>query len=348
MIVRLNYLHIVALTVTVSSNIIPVSERCAELFSPNKIRRLVKQTGVESLSIVRGGVCASDMCYDAAERLFAAGEAKREEIGAIIFLSQTPDYINPATSYLLQARLDLSDDVIALDVNLGCSGYVYGLYLAATMLANMPEGRKVLLCCGDSGSSLIHPQDTSTMPIMGDAGAATIIDKGMQSKKNAYFAFNSFGKLANALKIPRGGARAVNLTENEHLSLDRDNYTVMDGMAIMDFSLTEAPRNIRELLTEAKADVDEIDLAVFHQANKIIVRSLGEELGFPEEKVPWGVARIGNSNSSSIPACLAEMKRQGVYHGYGQVLLSGFGVGLSVASTLLNISDLHILETKEI
>ncbi len=122
----------------------------------------------------------------------------------------------------------------------------------------------------------------------------------------------------------------------------------MDGMAIMDFSLTEVPRNIHELLSEAKTDVDSVDLAIFHQANKIIVRSLGENLGIPEEKVPWGVARIGNPNSASIPACLSEMKRQGIYHGYGQVLLSGFGVGLSVASALLNISDLHILETKEI
>ncbi len=182
MIARLDDLHIAALTVTVSSNIVPVSERCAKLFSANKIRRLMKQTGVESLSVVREGICASDMCCDAAERLFAAGAAKREDIGAIIFLSQTPDYINPATSYLLQARLDLLDDVVAFDVNLGCSGYVYGLYLAATMLGNMPEGRKVLLCCGDSGSRLIHPLDSSTMPIMGDAGAATIIDKLVSTK----------------------------------------------------------------------------------------------------------------------------------------------------------------------
>ena len=347
MIAKLDDLHIVALTATASRNIVPVSERCANLFSPNKVRRLVKQTGVESLSVIRGGICASDMCCDAAERLFGAGVVERKDIGAIIFISQTPDYINPATSYLLQERLGLLDDVIALDVNLGCSGYVYGLYLAATMLSNMPEGRKVLLCCGDGGSRLIHPQDTSTMPIMGDAGAATILEK-RKLAKSPYFAFNSYGKLADALMIPRGGARAVNLTENEHLSLDRDNYTIMDGMAIMDFSLTEVPRNIRELLYEAKADVDSVDLAVFHQANKIIVRSLGENLGIPEEKVPWGVARIGNPASASIPACLAEMKRQGTYYGYEQVLLSGFGVGLSVASALLDISDLHILETKEI
>ncbi len=332
---------------TVSKTRVPVAERCASLMSPKKAERMVRGTGVEKISIADSDVFASDLCFASANRLLDCG-AKREEIGAIIFVSQTPDYTIPATSFYLQDRLGLPTDVLAFDVTQGCAGFTYGLYIAASLLSNLDKN--VLLCCGDTASRKAYPGDTSLYSLLGDAGSAAIIRRyPKQSGKDIYFNIESFGNRAATLHRDRGGARAPWITDADgHITGDRSNYTVMDGMGIMDFSLHETPANIEALLQYANISKDQLDIAVVHQAQKMIVESLADKLGLPREKVPFKSGHIGNTDMATIPVCLTELKKGGEYRPWKTALLSGFGVGLSVASMIVDLSDTVVLETGEI
>ena len=313
-----------ALTATVAKNCVPVEEVLKDLMSEKKAKRLAHGTGIE------------------AQRLFA--EIDQSEIGALIFISQTADYLTPATSYYLQDRLGLPHDILAFDVNLGCSGFCYGVFLAGTLLPAL-GGRKVLICCGDTSSRNVHPEDSSMLSLAGDAGAAAIVAP-VQGSDLCYH-IESFGEMADYLLVARGGYRAPRIADETGLSLHRDNYVVMDGMGVMNFTIDEVPNNIRALLNFATLDIAGIDRAILHQANAMIVRTLAAKIGMAEECVPFMSGRIGNTSSASIPVCLAEMARLGTHEG-GRFLLSGFGVGMSIASLLMDLSQAQVLETNAI
>lgn len=331
-----------ALTATVAKNCVPVEEVLKDLMSEKKAKRLAHGTGIEALSIAPPEICTSDLCFDSAQRLFA--EIDQSEIGALIFISQTADYLTPATSYYLQHRLGLPHEILAFDVNLGCSGFCYGVFLAGTLLPAL-GGRKVLICCGDTSSRNVHPEDSSMLSLAGDAGAAAVVAP-VQGSDLCYH-IESFGERADYLLVARGGYRAPRIADETGLSLHRDNYVVMDGMGVMNFTIDEVPNNIRALLNFATLDIAGIDRAILHQANTMIVRTLAAKIGMAEECVPFMSGRIGNTSSASIPVCLAEMARLGTHEG-GRFLLSGFGVGMSIASLLMDFSQAQVLETNAI
>jgi 3-oxoacyl-[acyl-carrier-protein] synthase III len=335
-----------ALTSTVSKSRISIAERCENLILSNKVERLTRGTGIKALSIVEPSVCTSDLCVEAAKRIFSTG-IDREDIGAVVFISQTADYLTPATSYYIQNRLGLPTDILAFDINLGCSGFVYGIHVAASLLSNIDN--KVLLCCGDTSSRNAFPKDTSMMSIAADAGSVAIISKYASDKnKKIFYNIESFGDRADLLLVARGGARKPKIIEGEDVNLLKENYCNMDGMGVMNFSLKEVPENIERLLQYAKIEKNEIDMAVLHQANGLIVKTLADKLHIPREKVPFKSAYIGNTSSASIPVCLSELAKDGEYKLYQNVLLSGFGVGMSVASMMIDFSDMTVLETGEI
>ena len=338
---RLSNLCLEAVTATVSAQRVPVASRMERLLSEKKAKRLIRTTGIEALSIAEEGVCTSDLAFESAVRVFS--RIQRMDIGAIIFLSQTPDYLSPATSYCMQARLELPSDILAYDVNLGCSGFPYGLFLAGTLLP-MLGGRKVLLVGGDTVSRNSSPEDSAMYPIIADAGFAAVVGRGNGSMA---FHMESYGERADALLLPRGGARVPRLADRSGLTLDRDNYTVMDGMAVTDFTFREVPDNISRLLTFAEENVGMLDGVIFHQANAMIVKTLAEKLDIPPERAPFMSRQIGNTSSASIPVCLAELKREG-RSCEGHYLFSGFGVGLSIASILLDLQADCVLETGEL
>lgn len=331
------------LTATVSKTRIPVSERCSGLVSEKKVARLVKDTGFTRLSVAARGICTSDFCVEAAERLFADG-AKKEDIGAIIFITQTPDYPAPATSYIIQQRLGLKTDVMAFDISLGCSGFVYGVYVAASMLSNMTK--KVLLLAGDVVQDFM-PGDISGRAINGAGGSAAIIGR-RNPKMNRRIDYNitSHGDKYRILLMPRGGARAPRLTneQGEFLPIE-DNFSMMDGAEVMNFSAYETYDNVCSLLEYLHIGVAELDCAFLHQANLAIVDALRDRLGILSEKAPFASGEVGNTSSATIPVCMAELKRQGKYVPPKKALLSGFGVGMSVATVVLDLSETKVLET---
>lgn len=331
-----------ALTATVSKNRVPVEAVLKDLMPEKKARRVAQGTGIEALSLAPSSVCTSDLCYDSAHRLLSTID--RNEIGALIFISQTPDYLSPATSYYLQERLGLPHDILAFDINLGCSGFCYGVFLAGTLLPTL-GGRKVLVCCGDTASRNVHPEDTSMLSILGDAGAAAILSP--QRGRDLCWHIESFGEMADYLLIARGGYRAPRIADETGLSLQRDNYVVMDGMGVTDFTIDNVPKNVRAMLAYAGVEISAIDRAILHQANAMIVRTLAARIGMEENRVPFMSGQIGNTSAASIPVCLAEMARLGGYEG-SRFLISGFGVGMSVASLLIDFSEVRVLETGEI
>ncbi len=335
-----------ALAVTVSANRVPVAVRCKDVIDEKKAKRLVRSTGIAKLSIVDEQYCTSDLCVAAAEALIESG-VQREEIGAIIFITQTPDYFSPASAYIIQNKLGLNREALVFDINLGCSGFVYGLYVAASLLSNMDK--KVLVCCGDTSSRTAYPLDTSMLSIAGDAGAAAVVSKGNNVlAQRMCFHIESFGERAKTLYMPRGAYRLPKLMKEGNLTTDPGNYGVMNGTEVMDFSLNFVPDNIRKLLEYADIDSKSLNYALLHQANQLMVVSLANELGLPFEKVPFVAGDIGNVSSASIPVCFTEMKRQDKWGEHERILLSGFGIGMSIASVVLENNEPMILETMEI
>ena len=306
-----------------------------------KVSRLTRGTGFTELSIAPSDICTSDFCFEAAKQLLL--KVDKNDIGALIFISQTADYLTPATSYYLQARLGLPKDILAFDVNLGCSGFVYGVYMAGMLANNL--GKKVLLCVGDTSSRNAYPGDTSMLSITADGGAAAII--GNQSGNRMSVNIESYGERADCLLVARGGARANRITDSDGKLVDAiENYCKMDGMVVTNFSFTDVPRNIKDLLSYVQ--LTKPSVAYVHQGNKIIVSTLAEHLGMLCEEVPFNAQHIGNTSSTSIPLVISELKRQGKYKPKKNVLLCGFGVGLSVASMVTNMDTTAVFTTIEL
>ncbi|MCR5467578.1 MAG: hypothetical protein K6F37_01345 [Lachnospiraceae bacterium] len=331
------------LTATVSKTRMTVAERCAGLLTEKKAARLVKNTGFTHLSVAAPGICTSDFCVEAAERLFAT-TAKKEDIGGVIFISQTPDYPAPATSYIIQHRLGLSNDIMAFDISLGCSGFVYGVYVAASMLSNMQ--RKVLLLVGDNVKDFM-PGDISGRAINGAAGAAAIIGhRKIKKEQNMLYNITSYGEKYGIIICPRGGARNPKITDEKGNFLAiQDNFGIMDGAEVMNFSAYETYGNVQSLFSHFGVNGNDLNYAFLHQANFAIVDALRERLGFTPEQAPFASDETGNTSSASIPVCMAEMKRRGKYTPPKKALLSGFGVGMSVASIVMDLSETIVLET---
>ena len=335
------------LTATVTKKRISIMDRCKDSIPPKRLARLSKGVGISHLSYADPAVCTSDFCIEAAERLFA-NEVQKEEIGAVIFVTQSSDYLIPATSYVIQHRLGLATDILAFDINLGCSGFTYGIYIAASLLQNIEK--KVLLLVGDVSNKHRPAKSLTFLPVIGDAGAAAIVSRRVpEQSRKMFFDIASYGDKYQCIITPRGAARAE-ITRDEHGEIlpEPENYTIMDGMEVTNFSEYETMDSIRSLLSIADISADALDIAVCHQANQMIVSTLAKKLGLPNEKVPFASEEIGNTSSASIPVCISELARRGEWKPYRHALLCGFGVGMSVASLLMDMSDTHVLPISEV
>jgi 3-oxoacyl-[acyl-carrier-protein] synthase-3 len=329
-------IHINVINAALPHNLFTVTEYTKGLVNEKDAKRLAKNTGFEMLRISDEFVTTADLCFKAAENIFSKSNMKKEDIDAVVFVSQTSDYILPATSHVLQNKLGLSENIVALDINQGCSGYIYGLYISS-MLVSTGNCRNVLLCAGDTISKLTAENDRATRTIFGDAGTATIISKG---NDRISFNFNTLGKDYSSIIVENNSFRKNNQAE-------KSKFLSLDGMKIMNFTLDIVPQNIKELLNHVQIDKNEISLYACHQANKLILLSLADKLEIDREKLPFVANKIGNTSSASIPLLFtenyydkqAELKK---------VIACGFGVGLSVATAYFDLSDTNIIRTIEL
>ena len=318
------------------------NEALAAVFPSWSADKIYEKTGIRSRHIAAPGETASDLAFEAARKLFASGACDPAEIDFLILCTQASDYVLPTSACLLQSRLGLRREVGALDVNLGCSGFVYCLSLAAGLIA-AGAAHKVLLLTADTYSKYIHEQDKSVRTLFGDGAAATLISARDESDSARIgpFVFGTDGAGANDLIVEAGGFRTPRCEETAREAVDSsgnvrapDNL-YMNGGNVMNFTLREVPRTFRRLLDDSGVSPDEVDHVVLHQANKFMLDTLQKKLGLPSEKVPRRFEDVGNTVSSTIPFVLESLNESGQTPPGTRIMLIGFGVGLSWAGASL-------------
>jgi len=329
--------RIAAITTHVPERVL-TNEELAAVFPTWSAEKILDKTGIRERRIAAPGETASDLAFAAAEKLFEREPGLREDIDFLIFCSQAPDYVLPTTACVLQSRMGLRTSVGAIDINLGCSGFVYGLSLAAGMIA-AGAASTILLLTADTYSKYINERDKSVRTLFGDGAAATLIRAGSGANGAAVgpFLFGTDGRGARDLIVESGGFRtprcaatAIEQTDRSGNTRSADNL-YMDGARVMSFTLREVPRMYRDLLKAAGRTAQEVDHVVLHQANRFMLDALQHKMAIPDAKFPRHFEDIGNTVSSTIPFVLAKMLDNGQMASGTRIVLIGFGVGLSWA-----------------
>ena len=323
--------------------VVPNKELCLEddksLYGGNKkqLQRVIKSSGFFKRRICDKTTTTADLCQKAAEILFSDYYDEREDIKAIIFISQTPDYPMPATACLLSYKLRLSNSVAAFDVNQGCAGYVYGLWIASSLLSK--ECNKILLLVGDTPSKYTDMFYNGSAPIFGDAGSATLLEY-CEKADPIYFNIGTDGSNFDAIISKNGGFRNPPSLDKFYPNGEFCYNAKMDGMRVMEFTLDKVPNSIDNLLEYAHVKKSEIDYFVFHQANKIILKNISINANLDISKIPMNtLSKYGNQSSASIPCVLSDCFNSGLRSQTMKFLLSGFGIGLCWCSCILTLKN---------
>lgn len=316
-----------------------------ERIDMNPPGRLTRKTGIRERHITNDNETASDLAQQAANKLFAAGVDK----GCIDFLilcTQSPDYFLPTTACLLQDRLGLPRDIGATDIDLGCSGYEYGLGLAKGLIES-DQAQNVLLLTAETYSKYINPEDHSVWPLFGDGATATLISgEDCEDSGIIGLVYGTDGSGGHNLIVPGGGMKHRFETYDE--SVKEDEYgnkrsfsnLYMNGSAIMEFGLERVPETVEKVLQKTHLSKEEIDYYVFHQANRFMLQYLQQKCGLLDYPFWNDVKHYGNTVSSSIPIALTDLLLSHPETKLNKVMLVGFGVGLSWAGCVVNLSKI--------
>jgi 3-oxoacyl-[acyl-carrier-protein] synthase-3 len=316
-----------------------VSNEDLDLLTEPEVKAFVRTVGIRTRRVAPPAVCASDLCVTAAQRLLRLRGLDPAEIGALVFVTQTPDYLLPGNSMLGQRRLGLTASTYLLDLNQGCAGYVYGLASIACVMsaAKIQNG---LLLVGDTITRLLSPKDRSTVPIFSDAGSATLLEL-VADTEPMHFNLGSDGAGSEVIYVRGGGARepfgpdSLLITEQEHDPACAPVNLSMRGMDVLHYALKYVAPNIRELLDSARADVDTPDYYIFHQANRVLNECLVKKLGIPPQKAPETLLDYGNTSCATIPVTICRHLSSELASGKKKMVLSGFGAGFSWGSALI-------------
>lgn len=298
------------------------------------VAKLGKVTGIKNRNVATADVLSSDLAAAAARRLFAEQEIDPETIDYLLLCTQSPDFPLPTTACIVQNAIGMRTDVGALDLNLGCSGFVYALALAKGLIETS-QVRNVLVVTVETFSKFANPDDKATRPIFGDGAAATLVtaEEGDASYFDG-FALRTDGSGGGHLVVPSGGnASGERISEGsaaENRGLASNGYDMyMDGTEIFNFTLRVVPDNVAEVLEKTNLTLDEIDHVVLHQANGFLIEHLRKKLGVPKEKFLVSMADYGNTGSSTIPIVMNDAVKSGQIKRGDKILIAGFGVGLS-------------------
>ena len=314
------------------------------LIPDSEIVKTMDYVGIRERRYAEADVCSSDLCIKAADKLFEDNNITKEDIDALIFISQTSDYHQPATAPLLQHRLGLSTDCLSFDINLACSGYVYGLSVAYAY-ASMSGISNVLLLVGETMSKTVSQYDKVSTPLFGDAGTATLISKG--DFPEAVFSLHSDGSGSDIIKMQYGGYRKPSCTEGLKEVKDSDGNVrtgeqfFMDGMEVFNFGMSVEPKDIKRVLKECNMTVDDLDLLIYHQANRFMTDFFSKRLKISSEKTPYSLEKFGNTSSASIPLTIVS-EMENAYPNRKKVIISGFGAGLSWATAMIDLTQCAI------
>ena len=318
------------------------NEMLANQFSDWSPEKIAAKTGIRTRHIADDGVCASDLGVRAARKIFDSGVVAPDAIDFLLFCSESPDYILPPSACLIQDRLGVPTCAGALDFNLGCSGFVYGLGMAQSLISS-EQAKNVLLITAETYSKYIHHQDKSIRSIFGDGAAATLISScaSVMDNKIGPFVYGTDGSGYKNLIISFGGARnpctveSSVAEEDQHGSVRSQENLYMNGPEIFNFTIKTVPVAVKNVLEKSGKTLGDVDHFVFHQANAYMLKHLRKKIGIPSDKFYVNLLECGNTVSASIPIVLKMALDEERISSGDIVMVVGFGVGYSWAAALL-------------
>lgn len=310
----------------------------SERFPEWSIHKIGEKTGISNRHITSKNEFASDLAIESAKKLFEKENINKDDIDYLIYCTQSPDYFLPTTACILQNQLGLPKNIGAIDINQGCSGYIYGLSLAKGLVQSK-IAKNVLFITSETYSKFIHPKDKKNLSIFGDGATSTIISGNKIGFQIGKFIFGTDGSGFEDLIVRNGAIRNEitkenNIEPDSYGNIDSPNHLYMNGQNIFKFVNTVTPSFIQRVLEENSLKKEEISLFIFHQANKFMLEHLRKKLKIDEEKFIIDLDNYGNTVSSTIPIALNPFFRK-TNKDIDYVLLYGFGVGLSMGSVVL-------------
>lgn len=303
------------------------------IFHGDECEKFLNTVGIKSRRIAPSGVCASDLCYEAANKLIAELDWDKNEIDALIFVSITADYRSPMTSCILQNRLGLSNSCFTLDIPLACCGYLHGITVLSNIMSN---GRihKALLLCGDTCFQMSSPEDKSRYPIFGDAGTASAFIYDDTAKDIISYSYTD-GSGYKAIITPHSGFRHP-ITPESFIMQDISEgirrapiHSMLDGMEVFSFAISKVPKSIKELMEQQHISQNDVDYFLLHQANRLINQQICKKLKIESPKVPSNIEEFGNTSCATIPLLMVTRLKQKLSTQSLNLILSAFGVGLT-------------------
>lgn len=323
-----NGIGIAGIACAVPANHVPV-ESFNPVFGEEATQKFTAATGIKAMYKALPEQTAGDLAYAAAQELLSKVDVDRSEIGLLLLVTQSPDYRRPSTACVLQARLGLSMDCAAMEIALGCSGFVYGLQNAMSMMM-CTDAKYGLLLIGETASKLVDPHDKSIVMMYGDAGAAILLER--QEGAETQTLLRSDGSRFKAIVLPAGGFRDMNPPHDRFVcsdGIERSLYDIyMDGTSVFSFTITDVPQTIADYFEHTQTKPEDYDVCVLHQANQFMLRQIARKMNMPKDRVPLSLDRYGNTGGISIPLTLCDA--------YGdksgeklKALMCGFGIGLS-------------------
>lgn len=322
------------------------------LLNDKELKMFEKTVGILERRWVENNVTASDLGYSAAIDILNKNDTYLNSIKCVIFLSQTSDFKIPFTSNILQHKLGLEKDILCLDINAGCAGFIQGLSTAFSIATTLQKGQKVLLVIAETLSKILSSADRSTTMLFGDGASAIVINKTDEISDQSFFNFYSDGEKYKAIMIPDGGYRNIVTEESFKFISDDENekknslQLAMDGPSVFDFTLREIYPSIIELFKYYEQDLMNVDKFLFHQSNKFIIKQLASKLGVGDDRVPINIQDYGNTSGVSIPLLISSFYES--FSITNKVVCSGYGSGLNWGNCIIDISKTIIDPIKEI
>lgn len=311
-------------------------------FTQDEVKKVVAMAGVRERRVADDSICSSDLCAAAAEHLLGMLQWERDSVDCLIMVTQTPDYFLPSTACVLHHRLNLSDACAAFDVGLGCSGYPYGLWLSAMMLASKGF-RRVLLLHGETPSRFSDKADRSVSLLFGDAGSATALERNNEPHGSQWhFSLHTDGNGFKDMIIEGGGFR------DRFCKNQGENYVKMNGAHVFNFTISRVPALIQATLDAAGLSKEAIDYYIFHQSNRYIIQHITKKVGLLEKSVPMILKDYGNTGGVSVPLTITEGSLSRPESKPLTLLLLGYGVGLSWGSALISLPPEALLKNIEL
>lgn len=314
------------------------NDELSKLFVGWDSKKIEKKTGIRQRHVVADNETSLDLAFKAGKKLLEQYE--RKDIDFLIVCTETPDYYLPPNSCILQKKLGLKNSIGTFDINMGCSGFVYGLAIAKGLI-NTDAAKRVLFVTSETYSKLMYPKDKANRTIFGDAAAATIIEKD-EKEYIQEFVFGTDGSGADDLIVPNGGIKnrydplATEVESVEGSFITRNNL-YMNGPEIFNFMISAVPKLFNDVLEKNSTTLDKIEFVVFHQANKYMLDYVRAKINIPKFKFYNNLLKTGNTVSSSIPIALKDCMDNNLIIPGNRILLAGFGVGLSWAGTIIQL-----------